>query len=74
MTIKIAIIDNSLDSSLYNPVAHWSSHLQCDWEAFKAKESQFPDLKKGFTHVILTGSEASIIEKERWVEEEVTVA
>lgn len=74
MNIKVAIIDNSLNSSIYNPVAHWSSHLTCDWKSFKAKENQFPDLKKEFTHVILTGSEASIVERERWVEEEVCIA
>lgn len=68
--IKIAFIDNSIDSSVYDPVRHWKAHLDVEWEAFKATESCFPDFKKGFTHLILTGSEASILEREDWVYEE----
>jgi len=40
------------------------------WEAFEAKKSYFPRLNKDYTHIILTGSEASILERARWVEEE----
>jgi len=70
---KVAIIDNSIDSSIYNPVEHWGSHLNVDWNPFKAIKSHFPDLGKDYTHLILTGSEASILERENWVYEEVEV-
>lgn len=70
--VKVAIIDNSLNSLVYNPVSHWVSWLPVAWEAFEAKKSRFPDFrKKEFTHVILTGSEASIMERQKWVYEEV---
>ncbi len=70
--IKVAIIDNSINSSIYTPVKHWKSFFDEEWAAFKAKESQFPDLKSGeYTHLILTGSESSILEKEKWVYEEI---
>ncbi len=68
--IKVAIIDNSLDPSIYDPTGHWSSHLNVEWESFRASENRFPNLKNGFTHLILTGSEASILERENWVHEE----
>lgn len=71
MEMKVAIVDNSIDSSIYNPIIHWKSYLEVEWEAFKAIKSHFPDLKKGYTHLILTGSEASILEREKWVYEEV---
>lgn len=71
--IKVALIDNSIDSSLYNPIRHWKSYLEVKGDAFKAIKSHFPDLKKGYTHLILTGSEASILERESWVYEEVEV-
>jgi GMP synthase-like glutamine amidotransferase len=70
---KIAIIDNCMDITVYNPVRHWMSYLDVDCEAFRAKEYQFPDLNEGFTHLILTGSEASILEREKWVYDEVEV-
>jgi len=69
--IKVAIVDNSIDSSVYNPVEHWSAYLDVAWEAFKATRRQFPDLDGGYTHLILTGSEASIMDRESWVYEEV---
>jgi len=70
--IKVAIVDNSINSSIYTPVKHWNSFFNEEWESFKAKEKQFPDLKSGeYTHLILTGSESSILEKEKWVYEEI---
>ena len=52
--IKVAIIDNSIDSSVYNPIDHWRSYLDVAWEAFRASQKHFPDLKRGYTHIILT--------------------
>jgi GMP synthase-like glutamine amidotransferase len=69
--IKVAIVDNSIDSSVYNPVEHWRSYLGVAWEAFRASRSCFPDLKRGYTHIILTGSESSILDGGNWVYEEV---
>lgn len=70
---KVAIIDNSIDSLIYNPVDHWRTYLDVEWHSFKATKSRFPDLKRGYTHIILTGSEASILDRESWVFEEVEV-
>jgi GMP synthase-like glutamine amidotransferase len=71
--VKVAFIDNSLDSSIYNPEEHWKPYLRVAWDSFKATESHFPDLEKGYTHLILSGSEASIMARENWVYEEIEV-
>lgn len=72
--VKLAFIDNSIDSSVYNPEEHWKPYLDVKWDGFKATKSQFPDFNQGgYTHLLLTGSEASIVERERWVYEEVEV-
>ena len=68
--IKVAIIDNSIDPKVYTPVEHWSQHLEVDWEAFKVKRGDFPDLDE-FTHLILSGSETTILDREDWVEQEI---
>ncbi|MGD9345262.1 MAG: type 1 glutamine amidotransferase [Candidatus Aminicenantes bacterium] len=68
---RVAIIDNSIDPSIYTPVVHWTAFLESEWQAFTAREYKFPDLEEGFTHVILTGSEASILERDRWVDPEI---
>jgi len=66
---KVAIVDNSIDPSIYRPVDHWSRYLDAPWQAFVARHGEFPD-PAGFSHIILTGSEASIVEREPWVEAE----
>jgi hypothetical protein len=69
--IKVAVLDNSLDPDVYKPVLHWSRWLTEGWTAFRAPEGRFPRLSDGYTHLILTGSEASIFEREDWVDAEV---
>jgi GMP synthase-like glutamine amidotransferase len=71
--IRIAIIDNSLDHSIYNPIRHWKICLEHDFKIFKATENQFPDTRD-FTHIILTGSEASVMQREKWVWDEIDLA
>ncbi len=66
---KVAVVDNSIDPAVYRPVEHWRTWLDVP-EAFVAREGDLPDLRQGFTHLILTGSEASINEREPWVERE----
>jgi len=71
--VKVAFINNSIDSSIYNPEEHWKPYLEVEWDSFKATNSHFPDLRKGYTHLILSGSEASIIDIENWAYEEMEV-
>jgi GMP synthase-like glutamine amidotransferase len=69
----VAIVDNAIDPSIYRPVEHWSRYLEVPWQAFVAREGRLPD-PAAFSHIILTGSEASIIEREPWVEAEAAMA
>ena len=69
MKIRVAIIDNSIDPGIYDPVAHWGRHLSVPYDAFTAREGRFPD-PAAYSHFILTGSEASILERDPWVDEE----
>jgi len=71
--IKLAIIDNSINSEIYNPLQDWKSYLNVDWTSFRAIKSHFPRFSDGYTHLLLTGSEASILERENWVHEEIEV-
>lgn len=70
---KVAILDNSIDPSLYTPIDHWKAYLGVKWESFRAIKSKFPDLKRGYTHIIVSGSEASILERDKWVYEEMEI-
>jgi GMP synthase-like glutamine amidotransferase len=66
---RVAIIDNSIDPGVYRPVEHWSRHLTVPWDAFVARDGRLPD-PAAYSHFILTGSEASILEREPWVDVE----
>lgn len=65
----VAIVDNSIEPEVYRPVEHWAAHLVAPWRSFTARRGELPD-PAGFSHVILTGSEASILERDPWVETE----
>ncbi|MCX6567777.1 MAG: gamma-glutamyl-gamma-aminobutyrate hydrolase family protein [Candidatus Aminicenantes bacterium] len=69
---RIAIIDNSIDPGIYRPVEHWSRHLTVPWDAFVAREGRFPD-PTVYSHFILTGSEASVLERDPWVDVEARI-
>ena len=69
--VRLAIIDNAVFPDIYKPVEHWARWLPPGlvWEAFSAVQGRWPDLGR-FSHVLLTGSEASILEPDPWVAEE----
>jgi GMP synthase-like glutamine amidotransferase len=67
--ICVAIVDNSVRPEIYKPVGHWSRYLDVPWQGFVAREGRLPD-PAGFSHLILTGSEASILEREPWADDE----
>jgi GMP synthase-like glutamine amidotransferase len=69
LALRVAIVDNSIDPSLYRPVEHWNRYLPVEADAFIAREGRFPD-PRAYSHLILTGSEASILERAPWVEDE----
>ena len=72
--VKVALIDNSLNPSVYNPVLHWGRYLSYDWKSFRAPDHHLPDLSgNSYSHLILTGSEASILDRESWVYEEIEI-
>lgn len=69
----VAIVDNSIDPSIYRPVEHWSRTLAAPWEAFVAREGRLPG-PAAFSHYILTGSESTILAREPWAEAEAELA
>lgn len=68
--VRVAILDNAVEPEVYKPVEHWSRWLPVPWRAFRALDGALPDGASDFSHYILTGSEASILEREPWAEAE----
>jgi len=68
---RVAIVDNAIYPDLYQPVEHWRTWLGgVSWDSYYAPDGKLPALS-GYSHVILTGSEASILQREPWADREV---
>jgi GMP synthase-like glutamine amidotransferase len=74
MEKRLLILDGSIDQSVYRPVAQWSRTL--DGVRFDAvhlpSDESIPPLDR-YTHVLLTGSEASFERPEPWFEVEADI-
>jgi GMP synthase-like glutamine amidotransferase len=68
---KIAVVDNSVEPDIYRPVDHWARYLPPGWVSFRAPDGKLPNFDHGFTHLILTGSEASVLDLEPWANAEI---
>ncbi len=64
---RLLIIDNSLDSSIYSPVGHWTRYANCDFDAVMPPMGEFPHRLDNYSHVIITGSESSILNDDEWI-------
>ncbi|MFC2082564.1 type 1 glutamine amidotransferase [Candidatus Bipolaricaulota bacterium] len=74
MSTRILIIDNAVRRFLFKPSWHWKAHLKgIQTHTVNIPSGKLiPDLCE-FTHIILTGSEASILEHRPWFDTEATL-
>jgi len=72
MAPRILIVNNAVHRHLFKPTWHWKAHLKgVDASVVNVPSGEpAPDLD-GFTHILLTGSEASILEHKPWFDIEV---
>jgi len=72
MPPRVLIADNSEHPFLFRPSSHWEAHLNgVKTVAVNIPSGQGSPSLSGFTHLILTGSEGSILRPEPWFEAEV---
>ena len=71
MSIRVLIIDNAVHRFLFKPSWHWTTHLRgVDTRTVNLPSGRrLPNLE-GFTHILLTGSEASILDPKPWFDTE----
>ncbi len=71
MGARVLIVDNAVHRFAFKPAWHWKGHLKgIQTRTFNVPSGHpAPDLD-AFTHVILTGSEASILDPKSWFDAE----
>lgn len=74
MEKRILILDGSLDRSVYRPVEQWARHLDgVPFDAVHLPSNEPVPPLSSYTHVLLTGSEASFEEPQAWFDVEADV-
>jgi GMP synthase (glutamine-hydrolysing) len=69
-TPRILILDNALDHGIYRPVEHWARLLGFTPDHVDVPSGEILPEPDRTTHVILSGSEASITARAPWAEDE----
>jgi len=68
--MRVLLLDNSIETSLYGPVAHWGRHVTCELDSVRPPEGSWPSSLAGYSHIMVSGSEASINVDLPWIIEE----
>jgi GMP synthase (glutamine-hydrolysing) len=72
MQPHVLIVDNAQHRLLFRPPWHWKPHLRdATAQTLHLPSGEQPPTLSAFTHVLLTGSEVSILEPQPWFEVEV---
>ncbi|MBU4484082.1 type 1 glutamine amidotransferase [bacterium] len=64
--MKILILDNAIDHNIYRPVDHWVPHIVFPFDSFRASNGKLPNSVNDYSHIIISGSEASIVDDCDW--------
>jgi hypothetical protein len=71
---RILILDGSLDRTVYRPVEQWARHLDgVPFDAIHLPSDELVPPLSRYTHVLLTGSEASFEEPLAWFDVEADI-
>lgn len=71
MLPRVLIINNAVHRHLFKPAWHWRAHLKgIETHVVNIPSGELVPALESFSHIILTGSEASILEPKPWYDVE----
>jgi len=65
--MKILLIDNSIEHKDYQPEKHWEPHFIHPFDLFRGSHGKLPADIDEYSHIIISGSEASIHKDFDWI-------
>jgi GMP synthase-like glutamine amidotransferase len=74
MKKRILVLDNSIDRAVLRPVEEWARYFgKVQFDAFQLPDNEPVPVLDRYTHVLLTGSEASFATSEPWFDVEADI-
>ncbi|MGD1967594.1 MAG: type 1 glutamine amidotransferase [Desulfobacterales bacterium] len=67
---RILFLDNSIDEDVYQPLTYWEALLLFPFDFFRVSAGQWPDGLDAYSHVLITGSTASVLDDTAWMQKE----
>ena len=67
---RILFLDNSIDEDVYQPLTYWEPLLLFPFDFFRVSTDQWPDGLDSYSHILITGSTASVLEDTAWMQTE----
>lgn len=67
---RILFLDNSIDRDVYQPLAYWEPLLLFPYDFFRVSAGQWPDGLDSYSHILITGSTASVLDDTNWMQNE----
>ncbi|MGD9281321.1 MAG: type 1 glutamine amidotransferase [Desulfobacterales bacterium] len=70
---KILFLDNSLSDDAYHPLTYWESLLLFPYEVFRVSVGELPQELDSYSHILISGSAASVLDDTEWMQAEVAL-
>ena len=67
---RILFLDNAIDDDVYQPLGYWAPLLMYPYDLFRVAAGQWPDGLDAYSHILITGSTASVLEDTAWMQKE----
>ena len=68
---KILLLDNGIENDTYNAARYWKPLLMYPHDMFRVALGEWPSDVISYSHVLITGSSASVLDNLDWMQSEV---
>jgi GMP synthase-like glutamine amidotransferase len=68
---KILFLDNGVENDTYQAVNYWVPVLYYPFDLYRAAAGEWPSDLEPYSHVLITGSSASVLDDSEWMQREV---
>jgi len=70
---RILFLDNSIDEDAYQPLSYWEALLLFPYDLFRVSAGEWPPELESYSHILITGSAASVLDDTEWMQAEVNL-